>query len=121
VHNIGEILERRVLVTREPARLLRERLDSVVLANPTEIELSLEGTHLMNPSFFDELLKGFLAYLVPENSSTPRLVLWHSPVDLAGFSDILRTYGLKTEHKPPRWIIQRESPRFARPKPRVSP
>ena len=79
---VFQFLQRKVLVTRESASMIREAINSSVEADG-EVNLDFTGIDAMTPSFVDEVLGIIDDAKVASNRHELRVVFLHTPTPLS--------------------------------------
>lgn len=99
--------QRRLLVTRESARLIGESLCSAVSPEDRELVLDFAGVEGLTPSFLDELL-GVVGDLQAAADLALEIVLVHPPTRLSSkFAAVGRGRGyLVTEVGGDQWVLK---------------
>jgi STAS-like domain of unknown function (DUF4325) len=98
---------KRVLVARESAHLLSAALDAALVANPKQLTLDFANIDIINPSFFDELLRILEAPLT-RHASPATLVITNSSSDLSDLATIGSSYGLRIDKRGRDWVVTRK-------------
>ncbi len=101
---VNKLLEDRILVTREAARLLEGALRSIMSggkptetdAAPAMVTIDFNGVEGIAPSFLDELLTVFEGLLAPEPGSGGRSIVVANPPNRLSskFEAIARGHGM---------------------------
>lgn len=101
---VHEILQRRVLVTRDTAHLLKPTLAATLGTGPVLVTIDFQGIEGVTPSFVDELL-GILVELAGNREL--RLLVSHPPTRLtAKFTAVGRSRGLDVREGPDgSWVV----------------
>lgn len=80
---LHDIVNSRVLVTRESARLMEPLLHQAIKDGSTEVTLDFEGVDGVTPSFLDEILGIFDKVLTQHGKSDPCIRVIHPPTRLS--------------------------------------
>lgn len=105
---IHEILDDRLLVTRELAHKLRSSFEGATRSSG-QLEIDFEGVKGMTPSFFDELLATAESAVQADKPDGVRLVVHHPPTEIsAKFEAVARGHGCSlTADEGDRWVVDR--------------
>jgi len=92
---VYDIVQRRALVTRDSAKVIREALASVIAENASEVAVDFSGVDAVTPSFVDEVLSVVDQAMSEARNRSLRVVFLHSPTRMsAKFVAIGRGRGL---------------------------
>jgi STAS-like domain of unknown function (DUF4325) len=103
---VFQFLQRKVLVTRESASILRDAINSAVKANG-EVSLDFTGIDAMTPSFVDEVLGIIDDAKAASGRHEVRVVFLHSPTPLSTkYLAIGRRHGARMSESGRDWEIR---------------
>lgn len=102
---IRDVLDNRILVTRQSARKLEPKLASMAVSFPERLELDFSGIDGITPSFLDEILGIIQEHLARKDDV--RIVIVNAPTRLSSkFAAIGRARDLTmAETETGSWII----------------
>lgn len=108
--NVFELLQRRALVTRESAKVIRDALASAIAEHGSEVAVDFAGVDAVTPSFVDEVLSVVDQAVTEARKSSFRVVFLHAPTRLsAKFAAVGRGRRLQiSEAEPGAWVIAGE-------------
>lgn len=108
---IFELLKKRVLVTRESAKVIEPELRAALREGNGLVELDFAGVASLTPSFLDGILRLLDAALPEGGAQSPRLILRNPPTRVSSkFAAVGRSHNLAVRESPDgAWEIARES------------
>lgn len=110
---LQDVVQSRVLVTRESARSLGPALAEAGRLSPMALELDLEGVEGITPSFLDETFSVLEELLSTESDETTwSILIVNPPTRLsAKFLAVARSHGLEAiEREDGAWVVTASEP-----------
>jgi STAS-like domain of unknown function (DUF4325) len=103
---VFQFLQRKVLVTRESASIIRDAINSSVKASG-EVNLDFTGIDAMTPSFVDEVLGIIDDAKVASDRPEVRVVFLHTPTSLSTkYLAIGKRHGARMSESGSAWEIK---------------
>lgn len=106
---VHELLQKKVLVTRESARAIEPQLTTAAKEEGAPLELDFIGVDALTPSFMDEVLAIISRVLAETNASRVDVRVLNPPTRLSSkFEAVGRAYELDVRELPDgAWLISR--------------